>query len=222
MTPKQAAKMYAKTGSLRSVMRAVNVDFYHARQMIIDGGGELLPTRRKSKLSKDEIVELYATKGIEEIGRLNGTSSIVVLRVLRERGVTMRARGNNSIRKQPVKHGYCQQAALCGMNPYRYVRAKALLLLGGECVICGTRDLRVLDINHINGEDCPQKKEGKTVGLKYQEHLRVLAGEDMPHLEVRCCNCNRIHEYERGNLQPIPDEFYAHTGTNRNFYDRPH
>jgi hypothetical protein len=221
MTPKQAAKMYAKTESVRSVMTAANVDFYRAKQMIIDGGGVLLSARRKSKLSKDKIVELYATKGIEEIGQLNGTSAVVVLRVLRERGVTMRSRGNNAIHGRWVKHGHCQQAALCGMNPYRYVRAQAILALGGKCVICGVSDLRVLDINHINGKDCPQKKEGKTVDLKYQEHLRILDGEDMPHIEVRCCNCNRIHEYERGNLQPIPDEFYAYTGTNRSFYDRP-
>jgi transposase-like protein len=221
MTPKQAAKLYTKTKSVRSVMQRVGCSFYTAKQLISDGGGELLGPRRKSKLTKKEMIDLYKTKGIREIAELNGTSPNIVIRVLHEAKVKMRSRGNNEIRVSPTTHGHCQAAKACGMTPYRYVRVITVLHLGGKCRSCGTSDLRVLDVNHINGKDCPQKKPGHTTNLKYKEHLKILAGESMEHIEVLCCNCNRIHEYERRNFNPLPEEFYAYTGTNRSFYDRP-
>lgn len=35
----------------------------------------------------------------------------------------------------------------------------------------------------------------------YQAYLKIIEGERPEHLEVRCANCNIIHEYERGNYK---------------------
>ena len=56
---------------------------------------------------------------------------------------------------------------------------RRVLELGGKCVNCGETDIRVLQINHINGRDNPE-------------------------VDVRCANCNILYEYERGNLREWP------------------
>jgi hypothetical protein len=203
-----AADLYRKTRSVRAVMRKYSCAFERAKELILDSGGELLPTRRKSKLTKAEIVERYKTKSVCEIAKANGTSNSIVLRVLKEFGVPMRRQGHNLIRVVPITHGHCQQARRFGMTPYRYVRLMAIVTLGGKCVRCGETDLYVLDINHINGVNAPQRnKSRRRTDAKYAEHCRILAGGDFPHLEVTCCNCNRRHEVDRGNIPQIPQEF---------------
>lgn len=164
---------------------------------------------KKSKLTRREIVDLYATHSVSEIAKRNGTSNVIVLRVLHASGVKMRSRGNNELRRPHVTHGHCQVAAQLGMSPYRYVRLAAIVALGGTCAHCGEIDLRVLDINHINGVGAPSRRKGTKTVLCYTDHLAILNGRRLRHVEVRCCNCNRRHEYERGNIQEIPEAFYA-------------
>ena len=74
------------------------------------------------------------------------------------------------------------------------IRLKAILKLGGKCVICGTRDPRLLTINH---------KEGRNYRLTidkgdafYQKILNGQRADD--DLEVRCYNHNALYEFEKG------------------------
>lgn len=158
--------------------------------------------RTKGKLTKEQIVDLYATYSVNAIAEMDGTSRTVILRILHAADVDMRPRGHNDVRVAPVLHGHCRDAATFGMTPVRYVRLRAIQQLGGACDDCGETDLRVLDINHINGEGA-----ARSANELYCQCLKVLDGEDTPNLQVLCCNCNRIHEYERGNLKPIPKDF---------------
>ena len=68
----------------------------------------------------------------------------------------------------------------------------AVQALGGKCVRCEITDIRVLGLNHINGDGWKDRKEKKTDQI-YRE---VVAGT-RSDLEVRCFNCNRIHAFER-------------------------
>lgn len=179
--------------------------------------------RQKGRLTFDEIVELYKTKSVNAIAAMDGTSYVNILRILKARNVVMRSRGNNEVRVAPISHGHCQAAKRLKMTPYRYVRLMVIIKLGGKCNHCPETDLRVLDINHIHGEKAPQQRtDGNVTSLKYEEHCAILDGKSMPHIEVTCCNCNRRHEFERGNIPPIPEEFYAHASTNRSIPDRPY
>ena len=66
-----------------------------------------------------------------------------------------------------------------------------------KCVVCGTADLRVLHINHVD------IKSG-VVGVA--DFTRILSGlptEDK--LDVRCANHNLIYEFERGRRAPYPE-----------------
>ena len=65
--------------------------------------------------------------------------------------------------------------------------------LGGECVKCGIKDIRVLDINHIDREDkkIPHKREYNwTRRLKEWE-------QNEKNLELLCANCHRIHTWKQ-------------------------
>jgi len=81
------------------------------------------------------------------------------------------------------RHGLAGFAVRRRTAPSYVYRLAAILKLGGRCILCGTRDFRVLEINHVNGET---------------DYLRVACGE-VSGLEVRCANCSVIHEFERGN-----------------------
>lgn len=201
MTPKQAATLYARTKSVRAVMKAARCEFAKAKRLIVDGGGVLLGRRRKSRMADDELVEAYKTKSVNAVAKLNGTSYVAVLRRLHRLKVPMRKQGNNEVRITVVKHGFAKRALELGVPPQRYVRLLAVMKMGGKCRACGCADARVLCLNHVNGQDKPGRRE--VTKLKTQDCLRILAGEAVPHLEVLCANCNHLHEYERGNVKDV-------------------
>jgi len=67
-------------------------------------------------------------------------------------------------------------------------------MLGGVCVKCGCTDLRVLEVNHIDGG-------GKTEYLSKSNqafYWKVFYGErTIDDLNVMCASCNALYEYER-------------------------
>ena len=81
-------------------------------------------------------------------------------------------------------------------NVKRYhwrTRKRAILKLGGKCMNCGETNLRVLQLNHINGGGRSERKRRNS----YQISMDVLK-EKRTDIDVRCANCNIIYEYERG------------------------
>jgi hypothetical protein len=80
-------------------------------------------------------------------------------------------------------------------------KAEAINKLGGKCVICGITDLRVLDINHLNGRGDDKGKFGMDMYSIILDGSRAL-----DDLDVRCCNHNRLYEYECGR-RAVPTWF---------------
>jgi hypothetical protein len=67
-------------------------------------------------------------------------------------------------------------------------KQKLVALLGGECVICGKTDLRILTIHHKN-------HDGATIRREVSRSTRIirrsiLKSGDLSGLECRCLSCN--------------------------------
>jgi hypothetical protein len=76
----------------------------------------------------------------------------------------------------------------------RELRLEVIKKLGGECVVCGITDYRVLQVNHINGggrQDFLKNGPSKI----YRD---ILSGARASEFDLRCANCNRRYEYEQG------------------------
>lgn len=67
---------------------------------------------------------------------------------------------------------------------------RLVMMLGGECVKCGYRDPRALQIDHINGKS--NNKEERTYNKYYLDH----PDETNKKFQVLCANCNWIKRYE--------------------------
>lgn len=88
--------------------------------------------------------------------------------------------------------GASKEIRATNLQWYRQNRGKAINKLGGKCVNCGETDLRVLQVNHLNGGGGKDDK-----GLVF--YRKIVKGErDIEDLDVRCANCNILYEYEAG------------------------
>ena len=63
-----------------------------------------------------------------------------------------------------------------------------------ECCKCGMKDIRVLTINHINGDGAIERGNRRVS----RTHRQIRLGRGVEDLDVRCYNCNILYEYERG------------------------
>ena len=66
--------------------------------------------------------------------------------------------------------------------------------LGGECVNCGEKDHRILQVNHIYGGGNKDFKKNKSRVIYRQILDKKREGE----FDLRFANCNLLYEYERG------------------------
>jgi len=87
---------------------------------------------------------------------------------------------------------------------YWMIKSKVVNMLGGRCVRCGATDLKVLQINHKNGNNGKEK-----CGVKLLTRI-FLGKRGIEDLELRCANCNFKYEYERGRcgLNNTPQKRY--------------
>ena len=79
----------------------------------------------------------------------------------------------------------------------REYRKNVLHLLGDKCKRCGITDVRVLQIDHINGDGYKERIEnnwsGRTVH-SYYRHILDVKGEGY---QLLCANCNWIKRDEQ-------------------------
>jgi NADPH-dependent 7-cyano-7-deazaguanine reductase QueF len=71
------------------------------------------------------------------------------------------------------------------------LKLKVFEKLGNKCVRCGITDIRVLQIDHVNGHGNKEHKELKDYGFM----LKVLADTE-GNYQLLCANCNWIKRYE--------------------------
>jgi len=84
------------------------------------------------------------------------------------------------------------------LSTYQKLRGEVLLLLGNKCSKCGIEDVRVLQIDHINGRGCQERKQyggrGGNVTGRYYHHILEVDGQGY---QILCANCNWIKRYEQ-------------------------
>lgn len=73
---------------------------------------------------------------------------------------------------------------------------KGLILdaLGRKCVRCGFDDIRALQVDHVNGDGCAERKKGGS----HDQYLRVLKSirNKENKYQILCANCNWIKRHE--------------------------
>ena len=73
----------------------------------------------------------------------------------------------------------------------------AIEKLGGQCVMCGNKDIRVLQLNHIGK---------RTRKPNYSDLVDIVEGRQaVDPLDVRCANCNIIYEFTKGKRKSYPN-----------------
>ena len=88
----------------------------------------------------------------------------------------------------------------CNTNCYmRGLRRKIIEYLGGRCEFCGIMDIRLLQINHLNGGGNKEVRE-KGQNKIYRE---ILAGKRKGEFNLLCANCNTLYEYQVGRREEI-------------------
>ena len=76
---------------------------------------------------------------------------------------------------------------------YWAVRYAVITMFGGKCAVCGIDDIRVLQINHINGGGNKDEMKGQKL------YRALLKGRrDKDGFDLRCANCNILYEFDKG------------------------
>jgi len=85
------------------------------------------------------------------------------------------------------------------LNQAKYkkkIRQSLINMLGGECIQCGFRDYRALQIDHIGGGGSSGKRR-KLGGYHYTEYKKYTENPELANKEIQvlCANCNYIKRY---------------------------
>jgi hypothetical protein len=137
-----------------------------------------------SSITEETIIEICSLLDVSHAAKISGISRFSIYKLLKKRGIKIR-------RGKKVTIGLSHISKKYGFTGIQFGKIVALTVLGGKCVKCGCSDYRVLQFNHINGERAHEKS--------YKFYADICLGKSVSHLEVRCANCNVIHEFERGN-----------------------
>lgn len=121
----------------------------------------------------------------------------------REEGVSLKVNRNISVSCKDNKKEYDRQYHNKWRSTDLYKKkVRTLQAISGLkipiCCKCGINDIRLLVINHVNGD-------GGKESLRINPHLfreSILNGtRESDDLDIRCHNCNYLYEYERGRLK---------------------
>ena len=88
-------------------------------------------------------------------------------------------------------HSQCKN---CEKNIEKELKNKLFELLGKECSSCGIKDLRVLEINHINHKIKDKRLLTRKI-TKASRRTRIYLKE-INNIELLCANCHRIRTWE--------------------------
>jgi hypothetical protein len=99
------------------------------------------------------------------------------------------------IQRSRIKNKYAQARPSAGLRKSKRktnerARVISLMLLGGKCNHCGINDMRVLQIDHVNGGGNKEYKAIHPWGI-------VKRVQTNPHdYQALCANCNWIKRFE--------------------------
>ena len=103
---------------------------------------------------------------------------------------------------------YARQSAQIGnRRRRRYSRFLAIRKLGGCCLHCGIKDLRVLEIDHITGDGDLERPNGRgNAGTFQRKQIQLILKTPLSELadryQILCANCHRIKTYENQDYLP--------------------
>ena len=96
------------------------------------------------------------------------------------------------IKADPVKHAEFKEKRRlqkAGGEGYRKIRSKQIILLGGQCVKCGTTEN--LEINHKNVADTELRRETRN-GHRNQQRVTLTEVRETPErFELLCNDCHQ-------------------------------
>ena len=72
------------------------------------------------------------------------------------------------------------------------IRQKILDKLGNRCIKCSFKDIRALQIDHVNGGGV---KEIKTIG-RTKKYYQMILDDTKNKYQILCANCNWIKRHE--------------------------
>lgn len=73
------------------------------------------------------------------------------------------------------------------------LRSRVVELLGSKCTNCGTDDVRVLQINHVENDGHLLKRGGRIRGFACKHFRAILNGTDpIERYELLCANCHQL------------------------------
>lgn len=80
------------------------------------------------------------------------------------------------------------------MSTYAAIRRQIVQALGGKCAHCPVTDFRVLEIDHVYGDGCEERRAHGN-GRTYLKH--ILAQSHEGRYQLLCANCHKIKGFER-------------------------
>ena len=89
---------------------------------------------------------------------------------------------------------YYKRPYVVEKNRRSKARLAVINILGAECVKCGYRDLRALQLDHINGDGSKDNKNRRS--SSYYRRMLENPKELFSKFQVLCANCNWDKRYE--------------------------
>ena len=85
------------------------------------------------------------------------------------------------------------------------IRKTLIELLGGKCKKCGFKDIRALQVDHINGGG---KKEihKYSAKIRYKNYIESIKNKEEKY-QLLCANCNWIKRFENKEVVGSPKKY---------------
>jgi len=78
-------------------------------------------------------------------------------------------------------------------------KLRIIEMFGGRCVACGERNPLVLTLNHIQGYEGVNPRNGSRGG--WPLYMKIINGEESTDkYDLRCYNCQIVYEFQRGKI----------------------
>lgn len=84
---------------------------------------------------------------------------------------------------------------------YEKTRFKALALVGEVCAKCGYDDKRALQIDHVKGDGCKERRNKSGAQLYYHIIKECEAGRTARY-QTLCANCNVLKRHQNKEYGP--------------------
>jgi hypothetical protein len=97
------------------------------------------------------------------------------------------------IRQAKVKHGFKGHH-----SSYSDLRDLVLRMYGAECVTCGFKDVRALQLDHKLGSGYVQRQKANNLTVLRDAIVDKMQGND--NFQFLCANCNWIKRWEANEL----------------------